>query len=173
MCKGIWRKDIEATILATLHQIETASQLLIKSNPDFQFTLIILMGKPYDSNESNKKDSDSSSGVNDGEIKHENESKSDKNNDPINSYHVHTNFTLVLQLIELLRKNYPERLSKVLIVPHGWEKILGTHGLRSFVPQNRTRQKIYMLECMDDLAQFVAKDELSVLAGGTLQVPTQ
>ncbi len=169
---GIWRKDIEASILATLHRIETASQLLIKSNPCFRFTLIILMGKPYDS-ESNKKDSDSSSGVNDREIKHENESKSDKNNDPINSYHVHTNFTLVLQLIEILRKNYPERLSKVLIVPSGWEKILGTHGLRSLVPQNRTRQKIYMLECMDDLARFVAKDELSVLVGGTLPVATQ
>jgi hypothetical protein len=173
MCKGIWRKDTEATILATLHRIETASQLLKISNPDFRFTLIVLMGKPYESNKSNKKDAASSSGVNNGEIKHENESQTDKNNDPINSYHVHTNFTLVLQLIEILRKNYPERLSKVLIVPHGWEKILGTHGLRSFVPQNRTRQKIYMLECMDDLTQFVAKDELSVLAGGTLPVAMQ
>lgn len=97
--------------------------------------------------------------------------KTGKGNDAINSFHIHTNFHLVHQLIEIVRKNYPERLAKALIVPNGgWEKLLGTHGLRRFIPSPRTRQKIHMLDSMDDLIQFATKDQLSALVGGDLPI---
>ena len=46
MCLGPWRKDVDATLLATLHRVETSMETLSASNPSVKCTIVILMGKP-------------------------------------------------------------------------------------------------------------------------------
>jgi len=68
-----------------------------------------------------------------------------------------------------MRNNYPGRLEKALVVPNGgWEKFLGSHGLRRYVPSQTTRQKVHMLESGNDLKEHVSVEEISVLLGGKL-----
>ncbi len=172
MCKGIWRKDVDASILATLHRLESASERLVQMKEDFKFTLIILMGKPCHFHEgaleSPNEDNDSSDG-NQKETDCEPEEQSRL--DPTSSFHIHTNYKLIHQLIDIVRNNYPGRLGKALIVPNGgWEKFFGTHGLRRYVPSQTTRQKVHMLESVNDLKEHVSVEELSVLVGGKLPV---
>lgn len=165
MCKGLWRKDVDASILATIYRLESACQRLMKSaNPNFQFTLIILMGRPFHNIPENQ--------ITDSALQTKNRNvrglKSEKSNDPMTSFHIHTNLKLIHQLMEVVRKNYPERLAKVLIAGAGWEKLL-----LNLVPESRTRHKIHLLQGVEDLLQFVAKDELSDLAGGNLPVDSK
>lgn len=46
MCLGPWRKDVDATLLATLHRVETSMKTLSASNPSVKCAVVILMGKP-------------------------------------------------------------------------------------------------------------------------------
>lgn len=46
MCLGPWRKDVDASLLATLHRVETSMKILSASNPSVKCTVVILMGKP-------------------------------------------------------------------------------------------------------------------------------
>ena len=46
VCLGPWRKDVDASLLAVLHRVETAIKTLSASNPSVKCTIVILMGKP-------------------------------------------------------------------------------------------------------------------------------
>jgi hypothetical protein len=46
LCLGPWRKDVDASLLAVLHRVETAIETLSESNPSVKCTIVILMGKP-------------------------------------------------------------------------------------------------------------------------------
>ena len=171
MCQGLWRKDVDATVLATLYRLESACQSLILSNPNFKFTLIILMGKPFNINQGNGNQTLSNEQSNDPNER-ANETKTESKIDPTSSFHPHGNFKLAQQLIGIVRKNYPERLAKSLIIPNsGWQKLLGTHGLERYVSSLRTAKKIFILNKMEDLLGYVDREELSILVGGTRTLP--
>ncbi len=173
MCKGVWRKDIDASMLAILHKFESAAFKFKKSNPDFKFTLIVVMGKPQDVDDDKN---DKSGATTSEDASHDSGdvgilSRTVERSEP---YHIHTNFQLVQKLIKILRDNYPERLSKALIIPNGgWEKFLGIHGLRRYIPSDRTRNKIIILDGLKDILQYASKDQLSTLVGGNMSVPKE
>ena len=171
MCKGVWRKDVDASMLAILDTFENATSQFKRSNPDFRFTLIVIMGKPCDSDNDENDGIDSQYGNN----SHQTCSNSGSTPRSVHKhepYYIHTNFQLVQKLIKILRANYPERLSKALIIPNGgWEKFLGMHGLRRYIPSDRTRSKIIMLDKVEDLLGYCSKDQLISLVGGTIPAP--
>ena len=173
MCKGIWRKDVDASLLATLHRFESAAIEFKKLNPDFKFTLIVVMGEPC-SNEAFNDELGKKPGTQiHGDSSHDRGSASESHPVQRNeSFHIHTNFQLAQNLIRILRENYPERLSKALIIPNGWEKVLGgLHGLRRYIPSDRTRSKIIILDELKNLLQYAAEEQLSTLVGGSMPVP--
>ncbi len=154
MCCGLWRKDINASTLAVLHRLERAFTIARKSNPEFQCTLVILMGKPKVS-DSEAMGNDSTPGASvsiDQDEKYEKASSTvDGNTEkrgPSPPYHVHTNFTYAQHLINTMSQNYPERLGKVLVVPNGgWEKFIGVHGLRRYLKKSsRTISSKYITD---------------------------
>ena len=156
MCLGPWRKDINASIMAAVYRFERATENLSKMNPAFKCTVIIFMGKPLQ-------------GFNVGE---DDSCSTRKNKDDRESeYFVHTNFKLTQQMIETFSRHYPGRLGKVLVVPNGgWEKMIGTHGLRRYIQSPVTREKVKILDGPEDLKFFVSADQLVIPMGGNAPI---
>jgi len=46
MCLGPWRKDVDATVLAVLHRLETSMKSIALKNPAAKCTVVVIMGKP-------------------------------------------------------------------------------------------------------------------------------
>ena len=89
-------------------------------------------------------------------------------------HHVHTNFSLVIRLSEILSRHYPERLAKALIVPSGgWAKTLGSRGIRSYVLSPITRARIHVLNSWDDLKKYVDEAELVSFVGGKAEINSE
>ena len=169
MSLGHWRNDIESIIFATLHRFEIAAQELNEYDEKFKCTLIIIWkpigGIAEDVSKENASEEEAK------EKKEENKGVHGSRIDPWEDNQVHKNFTLVRRLRDIFSKHYPERLSKALIVSSGgWEKTLGTVGLRAYVPAARTRSRVVMLNSPDDLKKYVSKDEFVTLVGGNATV---
>ena len=166
MCTGPWRKDVNASILATLHRFERAAENLIKVNPDFKCTVIIFMGRPFQAGDMYEQRSDTDSKADDGSIN----TKTGLHNRRC-EYFVHTNFKLTQRLIDTFSRHYPGRLGTVLVVPNGgWEKIIGTHGLRRYLQSQVTRDKVKILDGPEDLKFFVSADQLIIPMGGNAPI---
>ena len=73
--------------------------------------------------------------------------------DPYETANAHSNVVLLQLLNEILHYHYPERLAKALIVGEGWAKTEASHHAT-------------VLNSMDELSQYVDKDELGKLTGG-------
>lgn len=168
VCKGLWRKDIDASISAVIYKFEMAIRSLLKFNPNFKCTLVVLMGKPRRNETSSVS------------IQNENNSVPSHNNDGIFQesaphnlgYHVHTNFDFVHKLIKILTKNYPERLMMALLVPDGgWGKFLGGANIRRYIHSSRTRSRIIMLDNQEDLLKYISSNQLVDIAGGDMPIP--
>lgn len=180
-CQGLWRKDLDASILAVLHTLESSFVKLSRLNSNFKCTLVVLMGKPLDSKIDNTMGtSDSMTAPTDEDAENIDNNASAENSsqkitlkrDPNNEFHVHTNFKFVQRLLDVVLQNYPERLKSALVIPSGgWEKILGTHGLRRYINSSRTRSKVTILSEERDLEEFISRAELIDVAGGEAQTP--
>lgn len=176
-CQGLWRKDLDASILAVLHTLESSFVKLSRLNSNFKCTLVVLMGKPLDSKIDNTMGtSDSMTAPTDEDAENIDNNASAENSsqkitlkrDPNNEFHVHTNFKFVQRLLDVVLQNYPERLKSALVIPSGgWEKILGTHGLRRYINSSRTRSKVTILSEERDLEEFISRAELIDVAGST------
>ena len=82
-------------------------------------------------------------------------------------YSVHTNYKLVTELTQVMSMHYPERLAQCLVVPDGWwDTVLGTSGLFAYVPNEATRNKVVMINSLEDLKEYVDVKELSDIVGG-------
>eukprot|EP00549_Striatella_unipunctata_P025827 CAMPEP_0118698500 /NCGR_PEP_ID=MMETSP0800-20121206/15244_1 /TAXON_ID=210618 ORGANISM="Striatella unipunctata, Strain CCMP2910" /NCGR_SAMPLE_ID=MMETSP0800 /ASSEMBLY_ACC=CAM_ASM_000638 /LENGTH=180 /DNA_ID=CAMNT_0006598345 /DNA_START=315 /DNA_END=857 /DNA_ORIENTATION=- len=171
MCRGPWRRDVDATVFAVLHRLETAMTELSKENPDVRCTVIVLMGKPVC--EENNKDSENREDTTPEKEKEELLNPFRVNlfehligqNDE--DYYVHSNLVLAHRLIDLSTRHYPERLARALIVPgNGFTKTLTTFGLRAYIAQSRTRARITILKEARELQHFVRKNVLIDIAGG-------
>ena len=166
MCIGPWRKDVNASVLATLYRFERAAENLIKMNPDFKCTVIIFMGKPIQATDDMCEERSEASKADDGSIS----TKTGLDNRRW-EYFVHTNFKLTQQLIETFSRHYPGRLCTVLVVPNGgWEKMIGTHGLRRYLQSQVTRDKVKILDGPEDLQFFVSADQLVIPMGGNAPI---
>jgi hypothetical protein len=88
-------------------------------------------------------------------------------------YHVHTNPTLIKQLIDTLMLHYPERLHKVIFVP-GKSRGYGYWGtavqvqiaIRNTIQSPRTRSRCFVLHRVGELKEFVHRSEIVTIAGG-------
>jgi len=188
MCRGLWRKDVDASTFAVLHRLENAFAAAAKLNRDFKCTIVVLMGEPFkvgndtsivassaeseshtdaDRKSTAVGDSDETSTITGLSTVQENEASKQS----LQEYYVHTNFKFVQRLIGILSQNYPERLEMALVVPNGgWEKFVGMHGLRRYLPSSKTRSKVQVLENMSRLKQFIASEQLVDIAGGECPV---
>lgn len=171
MCSGLWRQDVDASIAAVLYNLENAIQNISKRNPNFKCTLVVLMGKTsalpstVTTHVSDSGHDDTSIAV-DAQDNNTQKSALSKSN-VANEQHVHTNFKFVQRLIHIVTRNYPERLGQALVVPNGgWEKLLGTHGLRRYIQSPKTRAKVKILSDLNSLKDYISSDELIDIAGG-------
>jgi hypothetical protein len=164
MCQGLWRKDIEASLSATIYKFDEAVQTLKRDNPEFRCTLVVLMGKPI----LEMKHPDSIETEED--TQNTNEGRDELSPRTI-GYHVHTNFKFVYSLITILSKNYPERLMMALVVPNGgWAKILSGANIRRYIHSSRTRSRVIMLDKEEDLKMYISVDQLINIAGGNAPI---
>ena len=164
MCAGMWRADVDASVLAVVHRAEAAVKKCSKSNPYFQCTLVVLMG-PSTASSIEYNEGESSSVASNSQATETISSMNAKKNE----FYVHTNFKMVQRLIGIVCQNYPERLGKALVVLNGgfgWEKMLGTHALRRYVQSSKTRCKIEVLDDLNGLQKYISQEELVDLAGG-------
>lgn len=163
MCQGLWRKDIDASLSATIFKFDAAVQTLKKDNPDFRCTLVVLMGKPI-----------LEMTISENETKDDNPNMSERQDESIPKaigYHVHTNFNFIHSLITIISKNYPERLMMALVVPSGgWTKILGGANIRRYIHSSRTRSRVIMLDKEEDLKKYISPDQLIDIAGGNAPI---
>jgi hypothetical protein len=89
-------------------------------------------------------------------------------------WHSHTNRNVVDQLLGLVMKHYPERLSKALIVlGHGNKQYVrsavgGVLALPGLIPASRTREKILFLTRYRDLQKYIDSSQLLTSVGGTM-----
>jgi hypothetical protein len=168
MCKGLWRKNLAASVAAVLYNVDRAFEKLNQANPDFKVTLVVLMGKDQESKskDSSKNTSNTS-----------NRSSEESHNEEISAQmtvtdqeYVHTNFQYVQKLIRIASDNYPQRLGKALVVPTtGWEKLVGVHGLRRYISSQETRNKVKILDNVSQLKEYISSDQLVDFAGGELK----
>ena len=200
MLKGIWRKDIDASILATLHRIHTCFQSF-DGDREVKLTAIILLGYPPLDQQSSKtmaSDEEKSSEPNEQStannpvtnilprIQHHFQTQNNNNNDPRihkkEEYTPHINLTFIQRLTSLLLQHYPERLAFAYIVQqsqHSSSKkmtnVFNKTGIkikiRNMISSEKTRKKIVILDDVDDLKKYVDESELVIIAGGSVAVP--
>jgi CRAL/TRIO domain len=95
---------------------------------------------------------------------------------PDEKWHEHTSKLLVKRLVNIVMANYPERLHQALVVVrHGngsyaRTAVGGVFSLTKIVVSARTRDKVKFLTRYADLQQYVAKDQLVTLVGGTAPI---
>jgi hypothetical protein len=91
-------------------------------------------------------------------------------------WYTHTSKQLIRRMIDIITTHYPERLSKALVVvgkgnaAYTRTAVGGMLALPQVLSRQRTREKVKFLIRYADLQEYVAKDELSVLVGGTATV---
>jgi len=166
MCVGLWRKNIDASIAATLYTLDEAVRKLAKKNPMFKCTVVVLMGKVNEPKSNSEHDALATDEGTSEKFDESDEIKS--STDPKkNALYVHTNFQFVQRLIGIVSQNYPERLGQAIVVPTGgWEKLIGTHGLRRYVQSSKTRSKITVVDNVNDLKNYISIEQLIDIAGG-------
>ena len=198
VCLGPWRKDVDASLLAVLHRVETAIQTLSASNPSVKCTIVILMGKPMFEDPAKHRSSsvtDQEGDVIDSVVPNvQDEEKrvdggdnsrveakrnpyalgSDPRIDLNEKYFVHTNPSLIQRIVCTLSAHYPERLAKCLIVPSsGLEKTMGGLSLRTYVTSLRTRTRITILDSQRELKDYINEENLLAFAGGKAVLPPE
>ena len=158
MCKGLWRKDVAASVAAVFYNVDTAFEKLNQTNPDFKVTLVVLMGKNQESNTNNSNKNTSNTSKRSSEESHNEETSTQKT--VMDEEYVHTNFQYVQRLIRVMSDNYPQRLGKALVVPTtGWEKLVGVHGLRRYV-SSPNAIKVQVLKEVSTLQTLFAEGHL-------------
>lgn len=91
-------------------------------------------------------------------------------------WHTHTTKQLIRRLVDIVTTHYPERLSKALVVvgkgntAYTRTAVGGYLALPKVLSRQRTREKVKFLIRYTDLQEYVSKDELPVLVGGTATV---
>jgi hypothetical protein len=91
-------------------------------------------------------------------------------------WHTHTTKQFIRRMIDIVTTHYPERLSKALVVvgkgntAYTRTAVGGMLALPKVLSRQRTREKVKFLIRYADLQEYVAKDELPVLVGGTATV---
>ena len=122
MVRGVWRKDISASKAAILHTLNYEFTALERVNPTFKCTLIVFMGKPLSRKDSQDHEQESTCEDRSSSIlgitkKYVSPNRNAQGIVHDEDYHIHTNFKLVQQLIDVVSKHYPERLGRALLVP--------------------------------------------------------
>ena len=182
MCPGLWRKDIDASIAAILYTFDNVVRNKSKTNPKFKCTLVVLMGNVYELKSSDhdtlttdEKTSDAVDEYRDtnyidataSDSIHDSEQSKSKTDPKHKDLYVHTNFQFVERLVGIVSQNYPERLGKAIVVPNGgWQKWIGTHGLRRYIKSPKTRSKVIVIDDMKDLKNYISAEQLISIAGG-------
>ena len=143
LCRGPWRGDAKATILAILYRLDRSLVELCKVNPQSKMTLIVLMGHAKRGARKKMKrgsqgESDGSHSENDGDFDIDDSSDSEKGSpetlfdfpieeeikvntgnprvSPDEKWTCHTNKELLQDLFETMISHYPGRLARILVV---------------------------------------------------------
>jgi hypothetical protein len=196
-CMGPWRQDVDASVSALLHRLESSIVRLSQDNPDVKFTVIILMGKPLrkvKKTKKGKKENDENSSTaaaskdaadgdgGDDSVADDQTIKATENVwnpfrlgvnprvQPGEDYHVHGNIDMIYRLSDVLSSHYPERLKKLLVVKGGPSYLSATFGMRKYIASARTRAKVVQINGASELTRFVDESKLATIVGGTAEV---
>jgi hypothetical protein len=97
--------------------------------------------------------------------------------DPNETFQVHTNKELILRLVTILLRHYPERLSKVLVIAgkggnsyYSGSVMAGRMALGSVLDCKATKAKIKFLKKSSDLTRYVSETELVSIVGGQASI---
>jgi len=199
MLMGPWRGNVDASVLALLHRLESSLDRLSEENSDIKCTVIALIGKPFKriSKKKKRKDDADASESSAAESKDGAEDSVqstapsvaahtiDKNSwnpfriganprvYPEEDFHVHSNVVMFERLAELLSAHYPERLKRLILVPGQGRSITymnSTFAMRKLIPSSRTRAKVVHLNRASELPKYVEDNELATLTGGWVEV---
>ncbi len=143
LCRGPWRADAKATILATLCRLDKSLIELCKTDPRTKLTLVVLMGHAKHGarkkmKRGSKGESDSSNSGNDGDFDVDDQSDSERGSpenlfeipceeeikvntgnpriSPDEKWTCHTEKELLQNLFETMITHYPGRLARILVV---------------------------------------------------------
>lgn len=190
LCLGPWRKDVNASLLAILHRFEKSLAALNVQNAATRCTVVVIMEKPQLRStvaKSGRRECDpenecqSSPGIGSETVtetatvttmEHREQCRGqDPRLDLEEEYHDHSNTELEKRLVAILSRHYPERLGKALIVPKSRNALSISSGeLRVFLPNARTRSKVVLLSCQEDLKRYIDDSELISIVGGKAPV---
>lgn len=199
MLMGPWRGNLNASVAAILHRLESSILQLSEQDPDVRCTVIALVGKPFKRISKKKKRRKDESSVateskdadEDGEGEQSTEEPSvashtvDQNTwnplrmgtnprvYPEEDFHVHSDILMFQRLAELLPAHYPERLKRLILVPGQGRSMTymnTTFTMRKFITSSRTRNKVIHLNRASELPKYVEDEELATLAGGCVEV---
>jgi hypothetical protein len=167
MLHGPWRGDVDASIFAILYRLETFFQRMTIVRPSVKVTAVILMGAAscVVKNESNKQPEST-----DGKVNNHVLIDSDPMMNPNEEVIEHSSVEMITRIIGVLRRHYPERLSKALIVPSTsgkWSK----PKMREYISmQQIATPRVIILNKLNELKQYVSDDQLVTFAGGKANV---
>ena len=193
LCRGPWRGDEVATILSILYRLDkTLNEFCRTRNTKTKATLIVLMGNSKQAAKKKKKRSDDEfddSDVDDGDYELDDDTEDteiplcDTNaaNPRISTgekWMCHTSKEMLIQLIGILMKNYPGRLSKILIVKgrgknHYYrDHIQGKWILKKMFKKNynRNADKIKFVNKTSELTPYVPVENLLAIVGGAAAI---
>jgi hypothetical protein len=184
ICLGPWREDLDASLAAVISRLDESLQ----GNPFAEVTLIVLMGRPVDPEDSNEISEEySNKESEEGDFLEEesdsigdeclsNRSSSETINNPrisgIETWQLHTSKMLIQRLTKLLFTHYPGRLKRVLVVAGKGKNYYYSNGLkrRSVVKKMlRSRKiigKVNFVESFQELTRYVERDQLISIVGG-------
>eukprot|EP00546_Thalassionema_frauenfeldii_P002370 CAMPEP_0178932546 /NCGR_PEP_ID=MMETSP0786-20121207/22693_1 /TAXON_ID=186022 /ORGANISM="Thalassionema frauenfeldii, Strain CCMP 1798" /LENGTH=535 /DNA_ID=CAMNT_0020609881 /DNA_START=1002 /DNA_END=2610 /DNA_ORIENTATION=- len=184
MCVGRWRADGDAVINAVLHRLESTLQKLSTESSNIKITLVVLLGRPYVRRKKREKTDKNDKMKEDYEQDQDEGSSGSSEWDPFiegvnprlqpgEKYHVHSNKKLLLRLIEILLRHYPERLYKAILVPgqghsYGYfsTAVATQMAISSYIHETRTRAKCFVLHRAVELQEFIPVSQLVTIAGG-------
>lgn len=193
MCRGPWRRNVEATIAAVLHRFDFAMTKLCADNPSTRCTLVILMsrwkGAPAPKVES--EDGKAEEVGNGTDEVRQNESGDVEPGDSTwkssrqfvsnpriateETWQLHSTNELVEELISLLILHYPDRIAKIFLGkgPKAFYKtnVSASRAMRRTVDLTEARGRIIFLRNLSGLRSFIDADQLSEVAGGCAPVP--
>ena len=193
VCRGPWRKCVDATLAAALHRFESALSELCMVNQETKCTLVVVLGRPGDfSTGSDQEGSTSFSTIEDEDNPTVDNGGSEDglfavdavNHLPVTNprvsteepWHLHCTSELLEQFISLLFTHYPERLSRVLLVKGQRDsfyrtQVAAARAMKRITSTRKDRSKISFIPKLSRLKGLIDESELSTAALGKAPIP--
>lgn len=200
MLMGPWRGNVDSSVAALLHRLETSLNQLSEENPDVKCTVIALVGKPF-KRKAKKKKKPKKDGEDESSMAAESKDATEDGEHsttasvaahtvdqnawnpfrmgsnprvyPAEDFCVHSNAVMFQHLSDVLSAHYPERLKRLILVPGQGRSVTyfnSTFTMRKLITSSQTRAKLVHLDRASELPKYVEDNELTTITGGWIEV---